>query len=510
MPRSIWLCALSFLLCGPARAEDALGLKVPPGFKVTVFADEALANDTYAMTLDAKGRVVVTTRGEIKTLHDDDGDGRADRSTLFARTETGGMGLCFDGNNLLFCGDGWLSRYYDQDGDGQADGPPEKILPLAFTEHGGHAMRKGPDGWWYVIGGNDSKISAEHAMLKTSPITRPEAGAILRMPPDFHGSEILAHGFRNPYDFDFNLLGDIFTYDSDVERDIFLPWYFFTRVYHVAEAGHHGWRVTGYQRSWPRPTYDPGTVDVLDWVGRGSPTGVACYRHDQFPGIYQEGLFVLDWTFGKVFFLQLVHHGLGVDRSGYVAHRELFLEPTGTSGFAPTDIVVAPDGSLLISIGGRRTRGSVYRVTYTGEKEEYPSVAPPEPTAADRVLRAQATARRLVARPLGAGRARLARSRSARPPRMKSGSRASACGPSRSSPICSAGSTESWFPGSPRAPSATSANAPPGRWGASKSKARWMPSARSRRITSPACASRLCSRSGIIWIRSRRTTSRAP
>ena len=385
-----WLALPSFVLLGAsAIADDAPGLKVPPGFKVTVFADETLANDTYAMTLDAKGRVVVTTRGEIKTLHDDDGNGRADRATLFARTETGGMGLCFDGNNLMFCGDGWLSRYVDQDGDGQADGPPEKILPLAFTEHGGHAMRKGPDGWWYVIGGNDSKITTEHAMLKTSPITRPEAGAILRMPPDFRGSEIVAHGFRNPYDFDFNVLGDLFTYDSDVERDVFLPWYFFTRVYHVAEGGHHGWRVTGYQRSWPRPTYDPGTVDVLDWVGRGSPTGVAVYRHDQFPDAYRGGLFILDWTFGKVFFLRLAQPGLGDDRSGYVASREVFLEPTGTSGFAPTDVVVAPDGSLLISIGGRRTRGSVYRVTYSGEANELAAMVEADLAPVESVLRAR-------------------------------------------------------------------------------------------------------------------------
>ena len=101
------------------------------------------------MTLDSRGRVVVTSRGYVKTLHDDDGDGKADRATLFAETPTGGMGLCFDGNDLFFCGDGWFSRYRDADADGRADGPPERFVPLAFTEHGGHAMRKGPDGWWY-------------------------------------------------------------------------------------------------------------------------------------------------------------------------------------------------------------------------------------------------------------------------------------------------------------------------------------------------------------------------
>ena len=42
-------------------------------------------------------------------------------------------------------------------------------------------------------------------------------------------------------------------------------------------------------------------------------------------------------------------------------------EPIGTNGFNPTDAVVAPDGSLLISIGGRGTRGAIYKVEYVGD-----------------------------------------------------------------------------------------------------------------------------------------------
>jgi putative membrane-bound dehydrogenase-like protein len=378
-----WVAGLMFVggFTSSIRAADEvadLGLKLPPGFRARIIADETLANDTYAMTLDAKGRVVVTTRGAVKTLHDDNGDGRLDRASLFAETESGGMGLCFDGNDLLFCGDGWLSRYRDANGDGRADGPPERLLPLVFTEHGGHAMRKGPDGFWYVIGGNDSRIGTQHVTAPRSPVVAPEAGALLRLTPDGRQSEIYADGFRNPYDFDFNAAGDLFTYDSDVERDIFLPWYAPTRLFHVAQGGHHGWRVTGYLRSWPRPGYDPGTVDVLEPVGRGSPTGVVCYRHSQFPAKYRDGLFILDWTFGKVFFVRLVPSG-----TTYRAQLEVFLEPTGTSGFAPTDAVVAPDGALLISIGGRRTRGAVYRIEFEGRRMD------PEPaTELDAVLRA--------------------------------------------------------------------------------------------------------------------------
>ncbi|MDR3637734.1 MAG: hypothetical protein P4L84_28260 [Isosphaeraceae bacterium] len=365
----------------PACAED-LGLKMPPEFRVSTFADERLANDIYAMTLDSHGRVVVTSRGYVKTLHDDDGDGKADRATEFTETSTGGMGLCCDGDTLYFCGDGWLSRYRDADADGRADGPPEKLVPLAFGEHGGHAIRKGPDGWWYVIGGNDARIGRTHVTLGTSPVKNPEAGAILRLPPNADGKqcEVVAHGFRNPYDFDFNAAGDLFTYDSDCERDYFLPWYSPTRVYHVAEGGHHGWRLPSHLRSWARCPDYLDTVGILWPIGRGSPTGVACYRHVQFPEHYRGGVFALDWTFGKVYFLPLKPDG-----ATYRSRGEVFIEPTGTQGFAPTDAAVAPDGSLLISIGGRGTRGAVYRVEYVGKN----ATPPAEPkNDAEHVLRA--------------------------------------------------------------------------------------------------------------------------
>jgi len=124
---------------------------------------------------------------------------------------------------------------------------------------------------------------------------------------------------------------------SDCERDAFLPWYAPTRLYRVAHGGHHGWRLTGYLRSWPRPDFYLDTVDILRPIGRGSPTGVACYRHDQFPERYRGGLFFLDWTFGRIYFLPLRPDGASAG-----AAPEIFLEPVGSHGFAPTDLAVAP------------------------------------------------------------------------------------------------------------------------------------------------------------------------
>jgi putative membrane-bound dehydrogenase-like protein len=356
--------AYALLLIQHAGAQlvpvPEFGVRIPRGFGISLFSDSDLANDIYAMTLDSRGNVVVTSQGYIRTLLDTDGDGRADASRDFATTRTGGMGMCFDGTTLYFVGDGALFRFIDADGDGVADGPPQRLFSMESLEHGGHAVRKGPDGWFYVIVGNETTITNEHANLAGSPIRRAEAGALLRISPDGRNCEIIAHGFRNPYDFDFNSFGDIFTYDSDVESDSFLPWYTPTRIYHIAHGGHHGWRLSGWRRSWNWPDYYPDVVDILSRIGRGSPTGVTCYRHYQFPERYRDGIFALDWTFGRIFFLPLAANG-----ATYTTTPEVFLEPIGSQGFAPSDIAVSNDGSLLVSIGGRKTRGAVYRIEFT-------------------------------------------------------------------------------------------------------------------------------------------------
>jgi putative membrane-bound dehydrogenase-like protein len=350
--------------------ED-LGLRLRRGFRAALVADAALANDLYSMTLDAEGRVVVSSQGWIKRLEDADGDGRLDRAILLAECRSGAMGMAFDGPDLLVSEAGGLKRYPG------AKGPPELLSPFAFGEHGHHAIRKGPDGYWYLIGGNDARVDARHATDPASPVRAPQTGALVRFSPDFSGSRVLAHGMRNAYDFDWNSAGDVFTYDSDCERDFLLPWYLPTRVYHLQTGMHHGWRLTGWTHGFPRRDTWWDVVPMLHPVGRGSPTGVTVYRHTLFPERYRDGVFVLDWTFGRVWFLELTRQG-----ASYLAKAEVFLEPSGSDGFAPSDVVVAPDGALLVCIGGRRTRGGVYRIT--------PEQASPAPRleGIDAVLRA--------------------------------------------------------------------------------------------------------------------------
>jgi len=345
-----------------AGTEEDLGLTVPEGFTVTRYADDSLAHDIFSMTIDSLGRVVVSGPGYIKILVDGNNDGKADRAIDFADgPASGAQGLCFLGRNLLCTGDAGLILYKDENADDRVDGPPETFLKIKTgSEHNAHAVRRGPDGWWYVIAGNLADVTKGHVTEKLSPIKTPHGGTIMRLKPDLSGGEIFADCFRNAYDFDFDANGEVFTYDSDDNPDYALPWYLPTRLFHVVPGGEHGWISDGNMH----PDYLMDSAPVVAATGRGSPSGMVCYRHNQFPETHRGGLFVLDWTFGKVMYVPLKKQG-----ATYAAQQPVeFITARGQMGFAPTDIEVGTDGSLYLCVGGRGTHGAVYRVTYTGGK----------------------------------------------------------------------------------------------------------------------------------------------
>ena len=343
-------------------AEAPLGLRLPPGFEVTEYADSRLADNIYTLTLDSQGRVVVSGPGYIRILVDESGQGRATRAIEFADgPREGAQGLFWEGPWLYFTADGGLRRYPVAEGGDKAAGPSELIRAMKTGgEHQAHAIRRGPDGWLYLLCGNTTGIDAHHATLPTSPIRDPVAGCVVRFRPDLKASEVVADGYRNPYGMDFAPDGELFTFDSDNERCVSLPWYEPIRFYHVIPGGHYGWRAPQRAETWRFPPYFADVVPPVATLGRGSPTGVVCYRHTQFPEEYQGGFFLLDWTFGRVYFASLRRAG-----ASYTATTRLFLESVGDNGFAPTAAAVHPvTGDLFIAIGGRGTRGAVYRVRF--------------------------------------------------------------------------------------------------------------------------------------------------
>lgn len=355
-----FLFLLALLLPTLANAQPVVpGLRVPEGFEVVEYADAALANDIYTMTIDPRGRIVVAGRDYIRLLLDKNNDGMADAAVPLAAPKDGAMGLLWEGDYLYYTGDGGLRRLHIK--DDKPVGAAELLCKLKTGgEHDAHAIRRGPDGWLYVLCGNNAQVDKLVQPASSSPIQKPIAGCVLRLSPDFKTREIVAHGFRNPYDMDFDPSGELFTFDSDNERCVSLPWYEPMRFYHVWWGGHHGWLSPQHASFWRMPPYFLDVVPPACSLTRGSPTGCVCYRHGQFPEKYRGGFFLCDWTFGQIHHVKLYRHD-----SEYLGESKVFLRATGENGFAPTAAAVHPEtGDLFVSIGGRGTRGAVYRIRY--------------------------------------------------------------------------------------------------------------------------------------------------
>ena len=75
----MWIqCIAALVLICSARAElvsyPKLGIKIAEGFNITLFANPNIASDVYSMTIDPEGSVVISSRGYIKRLIDEDGE----------------------------------------------------------------------------------------------------------------------------------------------------------------------------------------------------------------------------------------------------------------------------------------------------------------------------------------------------------------------------------------------------------------------------------------------------
>lgn len=348
-------CRIALLLfpimIGTTAAADDVGIEVAEGLQITLAADDEVVPDCTNITIDSSGHVVASGPGYIRLLKDEDGDGRFEGYvTLTGSPARGAHGLCFDDGNLYFVGDNGVWRLTDSNSDGIVDSLPLKMMSIKTGgEHDAHALRKGPDGNWYLIAGNGTKGMFDLQNVDDPVIANPRAGVIWQISADWSRRQVWAHGFRNAFDFDFAPDHSIDTFDSDGERDVSLPWYRPTRVFRVRKGNDAGWMT----RSWKRPNVDPQMPIVRAELGRGSPTGVLRYQQNRLPKRFHDGVFVADWTFGRIIF---------VHDDGRVT---VIAKPEGTTGFAVTDIAADPDGRLFVSVGGRGSRGGLYVIDAT-------------------------------------------------------------------------------------------------------------------------------------------------
>ena len=270
----------------------------------------------------------------------------------------------------------------DSNGDDKLD-KVEKLRGMqARGDHGVHALILSPDkkSIYLITGNNTTPTEAqtsrvprdwgEDHLLPRMPDGRGHnrgrlapAGIIYKMSPDGKDWEIVSSGYRNIFDGGFNLDGELFTYDADMEYDINTPWYRPTRICHVTSGSMYGWRNgTG-----KRPEFYPDTLPPVINIGPGSPTGVTFGYGAKFPSKYQKAIYLLDWSWGKIY---AVH--MQPDGSSYKGTKETFI--TG-SPLPVADAIIHPgDGAMYFVIGGRKVQSGLYRVTYQGKEPTKPYV----------------------------------------------------------------------------------------------------------------------------------------
>lgn len=353
--------------------------ELAPGFEIERIAEPDMVGTLVAFTWGNRGRLIASReRGPIISLIDDDGDRKYDRAVEFSTEVQNCQGLCTVFDDLYAVGKGpqgvGLYRLPDENHDDVAD-RVEHVSPLkgSMGDHGPHDVIYGPDGWLYLNLGNHAWVTAtpepttavrgsyEGVLLQPrfedarghARGIRVPGGTIWRFTPDGENWWCETAGFRNEYDFAFNWRGDMFTFDSDMEWDVGMPWYRPVRVNHCIPGAEFGWR-SGCAK-WPPYYFDslPGTVDI----GRGSPTGVVFYEHRQFPESFRGAFIVCDWSMGRIIAVHL-------QPKGATFHGEWETIVNGNP-LNVSDIEIDRDGSLVFSTGGRGTEGGVYRVSYT-------------------------------------------------------------------------------------------------------------------------------------------------
>ena len=245
-------------------------------------------------------------------------------------------------------------------------------------DHGVHAIIPSPDGKsLFLISGNGAKptkwadnspvpaIYGEDHLLPRMPDGRGfmrdvmgPGGTVYRFDPEGKNFEAYASGFRNIFDGAFNRDGELFTYDADMEYDFNTPWYRPTRICHVVSGGEFGWR----NGAGKRPEWYPDNLPPVLNIGPGSPTGVTFGYGAKFPAKYQNAMFALDWSWGKLYAIHLEPNG-----ASYKATKEEFLSG---SPLPLTDAIIRKeDGAMYFTIGGRRVQSGLYRVTYVGSED---------------------------------------------------------------------------------------------------------------------------------------------
>ncbi|NBW95296.1 MAG: dehydrogenase, partial [Planctomycetia bacterium] len=402
---------------GPVEPPEAAAtLGVPGDLEATLFAAEPLLSSPSDIDVDSKGRVwvceVTNYRGKkdtrpdgdrILVLEDTDGDGTADKQTVFhqGRDVDSALGICVIGEGagrkvIVSCAPN-VFIFHDDDGDLKADRTESLFTKTGIPQHDHsvHAFVVGPDGRWYFNFGNTGKavhdkdgtpVSDRFGNVVNDSGKPYRQGMVFRCKPDGTDLEVLGHNFRNNYEVAVDSYGTLWQSDNDDDGNKGV------RINYVMEYGNFGyvdertgagWKVprTNLEATVPLQHWhqnDPGVVPNLLLTGGGSPTGICVYEGTLLPERFRGSLIHCDAGPNVVRAYHVKPQG-----AGFTAESEAIVE-AGDRWFRPSDVCVAPDGALIVAdwydpgVGGHgmgdTKMGRIFRIAPKGSKWSVPAV----------------------------------------------------------------------------------------------------------------------------------------
>jgi glucose/arabinose dehydrogenase len=342
--------------------------RVPPGFKVSVFARGFTEPRWLAVAPDGDVFVADSAVGQIVVLHDPQNRGSVQSREIFADHLNLPFGIAFHEDYVYVANTNKVLRFRYDPKTSKRLGDAEHILDLpgmGYNQHWTRSLAFSPDGQkLFVSVGSKDNISIE---------SDPRRAAILVADPDGKNMRVFAGGMRNAVGIGFNQesgsLWAAVNERDDLGDDV--PSDFFT---HVVDGGFYGFPYSYIgshvdDRVSPRPDLVAKAIvpNVL-LEAHVAPLQFVFYEGQQFPSYYRHGAFIAEhgsWNRRirsgyQVVFIPF-RNGLPAGEptpffSGFVpdpAAREVYGRMVG--------IAVEPDGSALISDDAGKL---IWRVSY--------------------------------------------------------------------------------------------------------------------------------------------------
>lgn len=359
--------------CGPGDGQPVIvadsgyvmqrvgrhALVLPRGFRIAVFADDL--DGVRFMALGPEDGVYASQpgAGRVVRLEDRDHDGRAETIGTVADGLRNPHGLAFRADTLYVAEEHRVVRFVPPYGE------PQVIV--AGLPTGGHATRT------VIFRGDEMFVSVGSSCNLCDEI-EPRRAAVTRFRPDGSGETRFATGLRNAVGLAVHpVTGEIWATNNDRDRlgDDRPP----DRVNALREGGWYGWPIC-YLPDTPNPEYQAQAARCADAIGPAvelpahtAPLGLAFYTGAQFPDVYRGDLFVaLHGSWDRSFPIGYKVVRVPMDGGRATGAPEDFVvgwQVGRQSWGRPVDLLVAPDGALLISDD---SGGKVYRVWWGGER----------------------------------------------------------------------------------------------------------------------------------------------